>query len=684
MSYDNTLSPNIKPTLTGFLPVESTEEKTEQEHQVNPHNSETAKRELEFSAAVKQHQLLQLCEDPLFPSDYYWDALLRVGKGQKKEAEELIESAQTSNPLKISFSWLAFKPDNIESFFDKLFVDSLKRKPQELNQIGLLESIGVQDHNKRLNDCSIKGRKTDLRIAKANLKTLESYDFESLTTKQQLSYKIFLWTLRHQVEGEKFLFHDYPVTTMYSVFNDLSETLTQFHKIETEDDFTIYQERLCEIPKQFKQVIEYMREQERRGIKPPKFALRRVIRNLKTFIETPVPQNPFYNYCEAQIDKLPVNSGIALEWLQHLIKSKVLPAYTELKEFLEKLLLNTKTNHSLLGLPDGKAYYAYCLKQHTTTDLTPEEIHQLGKKEVAKIQEEMRGLLQSVGIKDPKKGAGELMAQLGEDEKHFYPNTTEGREACIKGFQDILERSRRELSQYFDLKPDEPVKIIPTPKHEEEVMPGAYYKKPSFDGSREGIFYVNLRNMKEVPKFGMETLVAHEAEPEHHFQLTLQVQSNTPLLRRRAWFNAYIEGWALYTEKLAYEKGFFTSAYDKLGHLQDELLRAVRLIVDTGIHGKGWTREFAIDFMQRELGYKRETVVTEIERYFSWPGQACSYKLGQLIILELRKKAMDTLGDKFDIREFHNAILRVGAVPLTILEEVIDAYIGETMLQDAK
>lgn len=664
--------PNSLPEVSGIYSLNQIEEKKTtniEEEQPQPIQmiTGTSKKEFEQAGSIRQQLLL----DENIVSDLLWEALILTGKGNKEQAIGLVEGKSVVE----TFKWKSQRPEEIDSFFDKLVVDFLTGKPQRINQTGLLESIGVCSHDRYLNDYSISGMKKKLEEAKTYLETLKSYDFNSLNPDQQISYKIFLWQLNHEVEREPFLFHQYAVTQRFGPLTDLTQTFTVFHKLETIESFNTYLARLGCIFKQFQQIKALMIKQKKRGITPPKFALEKVLEGLKKFIESPLNENPFYKYVGENL-KLPAElKEVSMQKVQFQIKTKVIPAYTDLIEFVADFSKNVTTNHGLLGLPHGKEYYAYCLKQQTTRDLTAEDIYQLGLKEVAIIQAEMRLLLDSVGITDPQKEVGELMAQLTENERFFYPDTEEGKKDCLMGFQAILERSRKELSQFFDLKPDQIVKIVPTPKHEEDGMPVGYYYEPSIDGSRPGIFYVNLRNTKELPKFGMETLLVHEAEPGHHFQLTLQNQSKIPLLRKFGEFNAYIEGWALYTEKLAYEKGFYTTTYDKLGHLQDELLRAVRLVVDPAIHAKGWSREEAIVYMQKQTGYKRETVETEIERYFVVPGQACSYKIGQLTILELRKKAMDQLGDKFDIREFHNVILGIGACPLTVLEEMVAKYI---------
>jgi uncharacterized protein (DUF885 family) len=291
----------------------------------------------------------------------------------------------------------------------------------------------------------------------------------------------------------------------------------------------------------------------------------------------------------------------------------------------------------------------------------------------------MRKLLASEGLDDPKKEVGSIMQDLKKNPQFYYPNTDAGRAECLADFERILERSRKELAPLFGIKPSMGVTIQRVPVHEEAGSAGAYYCQPSIDGSRPGLFFANLRDMSEMPKYSMETLTIHEAEPGHHFQLALQNSMNIPVLRKLGPYNAFYEGWALYTEKLAYENNFYSSSFSQLGHLKDELMRAARLVIDTGLHHKRWTREQAIDYMEATTGMHRNAVTSEIDRYLVMPGQACSYKIGQLKILELRQRAKDMLGERFDIREFHDVILSLAAAPLAVLATVIDAYIADKL-----
>jgi uncharacterized protein (DUF885 family) len=309
--------------------------------------------------------------------------------------------------------------------------------------------------------------------------------------------------------------------------------------------------------------------------------------------------------------------------------------------------------------------------------LSADEIHALGLQEVAQIHQQMRQILKDEHLDDPDKDVVRLVQELAKNPELYFPDTVAGRKECLDGYQAILERSRKELGHLFDLKPRAGVTIQQVPEHEQDGAAAAYYIVPSIDGSRPGAFFANLSQLDEMPKYGMETLTIHEAEPGHHFQFAVQYEMDIPILRKMGMYTAYCEGWALYAEKLAYEHGFYSSAFAKLGHLQDELLRAARLVVDTGIHHKRWAREQAIAYMQQAIGYKYGMAFSEVERYFIMPGQACAYKIGQLKILELRKRAQQKLSTKFDIKEFHNVVLGVANVPLVILEEVVDQYIAD-------
>jgi len=613
-------------------------------------------------------------------ADHYWQALGLLATGDKEGALKVVEAIRNESPMSFARTWQEDQPHTIDDFFNKLFMSTVLRDPQALSELGLFESIGIRDHNAHLTDVSLDALQQNLEDAQENLRRLNQYRIEDLGHDQKISYKVFAWTLNHAVDGGKFILHDYKIHQMDGVLASLSALLTQFHAIETEQDVHNYIARLRAIPTQFAQITEVLAEQQIRGIVPPSFTVEKVITILKALTPEQVDQNIFYTHLQEQTTKINIpNRAAVLAQAHQVIADEVYPAYKMLQNFYTQQLDVAQANNGVWALPDGDAYYAYMLQHHTTTNLSADEIHALGIQEVKQIHAEMRKILASENRDDASKGVGVLVQELSKDPQFYYPNTQEGRTQCLADYVKILERSRKELGHLFDLKPQVGVSIQPVPAHEQEGMPGAYYFRPSMDGSRAGIFFANLRDMTEVPHYGMETLTIHEAEPGHHFQLALQAVMNIPMLRKNSGYTAYCEGWALYTEKLAYEHGFYSSSWSKLGHLRDELLRAARLVVDTGIHHKRWTREQAIEYMEQATGFHHNSAVTEVERYFVLPGQACAYKIGQLKILELRKRAKEQLGDKFDIKAFHNVVLGVAAVPLTVLEEAVDHYISAVL-----
>jgi uncharacterized protein (DUF885 family) len=416
--------------------------------------------------------------------------------------------------------------------------------------------------------------------------------------------------------------------------------------------------------------------QQEKRIVPPRFALEKSIQMIGKFIEPSAEKNVFYLNLADKLSMIEMEKKEEiLAKAKSAIQTKVYPAYRMLQRQLESMLPAAK-EQGVWALPDGDQYYAQCLALHTTTTLTADQIHELGLKEVARIEGEMRVLLAKEGLDDPNKTVGEIIEGLSKNKAYYFPNTAEGKQECLEAFETILMRCREKLWPLFSLKPEARVAVKAVPAHEEEGAPGAYYYPPSIDGSRPGVFYVNLSDTNNLAKYQMETLAVHEAEPGHHFQCSIQNEISLPTLRKViSGYTAYVEGWALYAEKLAYEENFYSTIYDQLGHLQYDLLRAARLVLDTGIHKMRWSREKAIHYMEKVTGMSKEDVVSEIERYFVLPGQACAYKIGQLKILEMRQKAKEALGDKFDIREFHDVVLKTAAVPLKILEEAIDEYI---------
>ena len=357
------------------------------------------------------------------------------------------------------------------------------------------------------------------------------------------------------------------------------------------------------------------------------------------------------------------------------VAASVIPAYSKLAATIESLRAKATTNDGAWSLPDGDKYYQYQVEAQTTTKMNAADLHQLGLNEVARIGAEMDAILDAAGYKQATRA--ERIAALSKTPSQQYPDSDEGRAQALKDYQAIIDEISAGLDPWFATKPKAKVVVQRIPAISEKSAPLAYYNAAPFDGSKPAVFFTNLRKVDEIARFGMRTLTYHEAIPGHHLQVSIaQEIKGLPFFRNVVPFTAYAEGWALYAEQLAWEAGYEKDPLDNLGRLQAEIFRAVRLVVDTGIHAKRWTREQAIDYMLVNTGMPEAEVIAEIERYFVMPGQALAYKVGMLKILALREKARQSLGAKFDIRDFHDAVLKNGAMPLDLLERVIDNYIA--------
>ncbi|AXT53906.1 DUF885 domain-containing protein [Aquimarina sp. BL5] len=584
--------------------------------------------------------------------------------------------------LVLGLLWLVnliwFRPFNINHFYDKVFLELALDSPELTTSMGIPV---IYDWSKdELDDISDAKQWETFNKMKEDYKTLQSYDFENQSEPNQLNTKILGFYLEGLVDGEQFFYHDYPVNQMGGIQSSLPSLMENSHKLRDKSDAEAYITRLSLFDTKFDQLIESLKIREDKGVIPPKFVTDRVLDEMKGFIGEK-KSNILYTNFETKIDKLEELSQEEKDTLkkrvEEEIETTVFGAYKKLIAYFEQLKGKAKTDDGVWKLPEGEAYYRYQLKQRTTTDLDPEEVHQIGLSEVARIKSEMQEILSAEGYIDSTKTLGAIIQELNKEERFLFPNNDEGRQMVLDEYDRILSEISAGLDDAFDIRPKAGLEVKRVPEFKEEGSAGAYYNRPAMDGSRGGVFYANLRNVHESVKFGMKTLAYHEGVPGHHFQIAIQSElEGVPIFRTIGLFTSYIEGWALYSEQLAWELGFYKNdPFGNLGRLQAEMFRAVRLVVDTGIHHKKWTREQAINYMVQNTGMTTTEVTTEIERYIVWPGQACAYKIGMLKILELREKAKKKLGDRFDLRDFHNAVLKNGAVPLDILEEIIDAYI---------
>jgi uncharacterized protein (DUF885 family) len=592
--------------------------------------------------------------------------------------------------LLIGSVWLVnliwFRPFSIGQFYDRVFIEVALRSPETVTLLGVPVLYDLTKDE--WDDVSDARLRSDFQKNKETYATLQSYDFGSQSDANKLNTKILGWYIKNALDGEQFFYHAYPLNQMFGVQSNMPNLLVNNHKLRSEGDIKAYIARLSGFTTKFDQVLEGLKIREKKGIVPPKFVIKRVLDEMKGFICTGVDKNILYTNFTGKVAKL---DGLSADekaayakQVADKIQTSVFGAYQKLIAYNEGLYAKATTDDGVWKLPNGDAYYRYQLRANTTTDLSPEAVHQIGLREVSRIKKEMRAILTSEGYTDTTKSIGSVMQGMGQEEHFLYPETPAGKVLVLAEYTRIINVASKNLDVAFDMRPKADLVVERVPAFKEAGMAKGSYIGPALDGSKGGVFFANVRKVSEHPKYGMKTLVYHEGIPGHHFQIGIQTELNRsaevrlPIFRTVVPFTAYSEGWALYSEQLAYELGFYKNdPFGNLGRLQAEMWRAVRLVVDTGIHYKRWTREKAIGYMTTNTGISDGEVTTEIERYIVMPGQACAYKIGMMKIVALREKAKQTLGPKFDLKQFHRVVLANGAVPLFILEENVNAYIQQ-------
>ena len=572
-----------------------------------------------------------------------------------------------------------FRPWSLNLYYEKVFVRFALQNPEMLSSIGLLEQFGYRAHNGHLDDASLEHDQAMMALAREALTDLRAYDLAAQSPSQQLSTRILAWYLENEIAGQEFSFHNYPVNQLHGVQSSQPEFMVDIHQIPDRKGAEHYLARLGEWGRKFDQVIDGLRYREDRGITPPRFVLERVLTEMRAFIDVPVEENVLYTSFAERVEALENLSDETKMALRsecgEAITSTVYPAYNRLIEACEGLGSRASSDDGVWKFPEGDAFYAHVLHTYTTTTLSPDEVHDLGRREVARIEAEIRRILDAQGHLG--KTPGEWLQVLSEDPQFLpYAETEAGRVAALDQYSKILDESFARSQTLFKRMPKASLEVRPVPDFKEDTSPAAYYRRPAMDASRPGVFYVNLGKLAETTSFSMKTLAYHEGIPGHHFQIAIaQELEGLPMFRSLLPFTAYIEGWALYAEWLAHEMGLYEGdPYGNLGRLQMEMLRAVRLVVDTGIHAKHWTREAAIAYMLEKTG---QDGTIEIERYIVNPGQACAYMVGMLKIRALRDHAEEALGADFSLPAFHDVVLRNGALPLDILEDLVEQWIAD-------
>jgi uncharacterized protein (DUF885 family) len=564
------------------------------------------------------------------------------------------------------------------AFFEKVYDEYLQRHPIQQS------ILGIRDRYADWDDISDSAELAEIEIAKQNLakiKTLVSY--EKLDPATRVSYKMFVHEAEQKIAGAAYRYHNYPVNQLFGWHSEIPSFLINIHTVSSKKDAEAYISRIEKVPILFDQLIESLKTREAKGILPPKFVFAQVLEDCRGIMKgQPFDQskekNSLWQDFSAKVQKLkltPTEEKKLLNKAEKALQLHLKPAYEKLTLFIADQEKRATADDGCWKWPQGNAYYQFALQNTTTTSLTPEEIFDIGQKEVARIQGEMKEIMKKVGFNGDLKA---FFKHLQESPEFYYPNDSVGKKAYLIDAERVINDMKAKLDSLFLTKPKADLIVKQVEPFREKSTAGAFYQEPAPDGSRPGIYYANTYDMKTLPKYEMEALAYHEAIPGHHMQLAIaQEMKNLPRFRKYGFYTAYIEGWALYSELVPKEMGLYQNPYSDFGRLSMELLRAARLVVDVGIHSKKWTREQAIRYFTENTPNSEYDCRKEIERYIVWPSQATAYKIGMLKILELRKNAKKQLDNKFDIREFHEVVLTNGAVPLNILEVLVDEWINQ-------
>ena len=531
---------------------------------------------------------------------------------------------------------------------------------------------GDYRYNNLLDDFSLAAVKRQDEHDHDALKRLEAFDRNQLSAAGKLNYDLYLSSLKRDIEGEQFPSYLMPINQMGGVQQSLPQLAenTPFRNVK---DYQDYLSRLNQISRAVDQTIEVLKKGLEEKILPPKVPLR----NVADQIQAQIVKNPEDSAYYIPFKQFPdsVNKPVQEEMqtdAKRIISSQIVPAYQKLSSFWnDQYYPATRDSVGISALPNGKAWYAYNARRSTTTDLTPDQIHEIGVKEVQRIRSEMDQIISQTGFKG---SFDEFLTFLRTDPRFFYTKP----EDLVSGYRDICKRIDPKLPELFGTLPRLTYGVREIPAYAAPSQTTAYYNQGSLVAGRPGWYYVNTYKLNARPKWEMEALSIHESVPGHHLQISIaQELPNVPMFRKFTDYTAFVEGWALYSESLGPDLGMYKDPYSKFGQLTYDMWRAVRLVVDTGMHVMGWDRQKAIDFFKANSSKPEQDIIVEIDRYIVWPGQALAYKIGQLKIMELRAYAQKELGNSFNIREFHDHVLGNGAVPLNILEAQIKQYVAE-------
>lgn len=565
----------------------------------------------------------------------------------------------------------------LNAWFEARFEDELVRSPMTQSYFGKSEG------GDRLDDSSQMAADETAALTRSWLEDMRrTFDESSLDDQAQLSYRLYEFAKEDELASHTMAGNDYVFQHMSGPHSDLPSFMINYHTVKTVKDAENYISRLRAFPDYLGQYIKRANTQVDNGVVLPKFVYAKISEASQNVIKgapfTDGEDSPLFADISAKINALDIDDSAK--------KDLITQAKTALTDYVQptyETLLETFARHEAIAtdedgawkLPNGEAYYQTRLKHYTTTDLTSEEIHQIGLSEVARIQKEMQVIMDSVEFKGSLK---EFYDFLRSDPQFQYPNTDAGRETYITEATAIIDDMKGRLDTLFITKPKADMVVKRVEPFREDTAFGAFYSQPSLDGARPGTYYINLREVGDQPTYLMQALAYHEGIPGHHMQIAIGMElQGLPKFRTLGGHTSYIEGWALYAESVPAELGLYTDPYKDFGRLSMEIFRAARLVVDTGIHSKKWTREQAVQYMMDNIANPEGDIRAEVDRYIVWPGQATAYKIGMLKIQELRGQAETALGDNFVLKEFHDVVLANGSVPLLVLEELVQDWITQ-------
>lgn len=556
--------------------------------------------------------------------------------------------------------------DRLHRLFDFSWEYTMKESPE------FATSVGYPGQNDRWSDISFAAIGRRKETDKLDLELIKAINRAKLPESDLISYDLYRRNAEFSVEGDQFPFELLQINQMSGVQQNVAQVISST-TFTTTKDYEDLVARLNGAPALIEQTIALLQKGLEQKFTPPQITMRDVPQQvLNLIVKDPGDSSMLAPFKEMSSLVPAAEQARLRQAATDAFTKKVAPAYQKLHDFLvAKYLPGCRTTIGTNKLPNGDKIYAYTTRQQTTTELTPAQIHQIGLNEVKRIRGEMEKVIATTGFN------GDFHAftkYLLTDPKFFYTDA----ESLLAGYRDIAKQIDPKLVEFFGILPRLPYGIRAVPAYAEKSQAGAYYEPGSLKAGRPGYFFANTYDLPGRPKWGMETLTLHEAVPGHHFQIAIaQERDDLPEFRRHGGYNAFAEGWALYAESLGYEMGFFKDPYQNFGHLGDEMLRAVRLVVDTGLHSMDWSREQAIKYFEENTGNPPHDIEVEVDRYIVWPSQALGYKIGHLKILELRAYAEKDLGQKFDRRAFHDEVLKNGALPLSVLETHLKEWVAK-------